>query len=236
MTTEDQNTPPEGAVLRPIQPEFIKAMAKVSLAIKEMPKSGRNDFHGYDYIRACDVHDVLRPLMADAGIAMFPSVVEHETVRVEGGRKPQWRTTLELDVTWTDGASFVTTRWVGVGEDAGDKSYYKAYTGALKYALLKTFNIGEAGADPEASHPDEQPDPDALVGRVITLLSEVTGDEMVAAFGQVAALAVTKGAKDRLVDLRPASLQGLIARLEQHEGKARAAYIEKIVEEQGNGG
>ncbi len=51
----------------------------------------------------------------------------------------------------------MTTSWVGQGLDNADKGYYKAYTGAVKYFLMKTFMIS-TGDDPELdSYRDQAP-------------------------------------------------------------------------------
>jgi|GEM_PF-5121892 len=232
MTEEATNSKPG--------PTLIKAIAKVMEAVSEMPKEGRNDFHGYDYIKASDVMDVLRPIMARHSLVSIPSVVEHTTEKFEDKRgRVQWRTTLELEVMWTDGESSLTTRWVGVGEDAGDKSYYKAYTGALKYALLKTFCIGEGGADPEASHPNEQIDLEVtrpLADQVMDLLTEVVPLARARDFARLVATASTGGRTDRLEEVGPGALEKLVTRLKSHQGDARDRYIREAAEKMGNAG
>ncbi len=218
----------------------IKAILKVMADIGRMEAEGKNDFHGYAYIKASDVHNVLRPVMAEHGLVAIPSVVSHDTQEKTDKRgRVMWRTTLELEVTWSDGESSLTTRWVGVGEDAGDKSYYTAYTGALKYALLKTFCIGEGGADPEVSHPDEthqEASREDLESRLVQLIQEVVDKDTAAAFGEVATRAASKGKYSKLADLDERNIRGLINRLQSRQGKDRAAYIRDVLESQGNAG
>jgi hypothetical protein len=45
--------------------------------------------------------------------------------------------------------------WAGQGDDGADKGVYKAYTGALKYFLMKTFLI-PTGDDPEGDSRTDQ--------------------------------------------------------------------------------
>ncbi|MEC9397048.1 MAG: ERF family protein, partial [Myxococcota bacterium] len=110
-----------------------------------------------DYIMESDLVDQLRGKLAAQGVAIFPSIREHVVSQVQDARgRAQYMATVTLDVTFIDGDSGdqMTTTWVGQGVDAGDKSYYKAYTGAFKYALLKTFLIaGEDDGNPEVRAP-----------------------------------------------------------------------------------
>jgi hypothetical protein len=75
-------------------------------------------------------------------------------------------TTVTLDVTLVDGESgdMMTTTWIGQGLDNSDKGYYKAYTGAIKYFLLKTFLIStgdEATTPMPAPHERRERHPEA---------------------------------------------------------------------------
>ena len=42
--------------------------------------------------------------------------------------------------------------WAGQGADKGDKGMYKAFTGGLKYFLMKMFML-PTGDDPEVNNP-----------------------------------------------------------------------------------
>jgi hypothetical protein len=60
-------------------------------------------------------------------------------------------TTVVVAFTFADGdtGAMFRSEWAGQGDDPADKGLYKAYTGALKYFLMKTFLI-PTGDDPEA--------------------------------------------------------------------------------------
>lgn len=145
MTEQPRYTP------RPLATKLARVLADV----RRVPKTGRNDFHKYDYATESDLVDHLRDKLAEQGVAIFPSVTDHTVAPLEGGRG-ELLATVTLDITIIDGESGdeMTTRWVGQGMDKGDKSYYKAYTGAMKYFLMKTFMIS-TGDDPEDDR--EQP-------------------------------------------------------------------------------
>jgi len=130
---------------------LARKLAQVLSEVHRVPKKGRNDFHGYDYVYESDLVDHIRDKLADHGVMIFPSVREHDVTEMQDARKRTvYLTTVTLDITLIDGESNdqFTTTWVGQGMDNGDKGYYKAYTGAIKYFLLKTFLIS-TGDDPE---------------------------------------------------------------------------------------
>lgn len=127
-------------------------MASVMAAVRHVPKNGRNNFLDYNYITEADLVDSLRGKLAEHGVAIFPSIRDHKIDTITDHRgKPQCLATVTLDLTFVDGDSGdeITTTWVGQGIDSGDKSYYKAYTGAFKYALMKTFLVTGDDDDPQ---------------------------------------------------------------------------------------
>ncbi len=140
---------------------LAQKLARVLAEVHRVPKNGRNDFHNYDYVTESDLVDHIRDKLAEQGVAIFPSVRDSKVVELEDHRKRQtFLTTVTLDVTLIDGESgdLMTTTWIGQGLDPADKGYYKAYTGALKYFLLKTFLIS-TGDDPEREEAHQAPAP-----------------------------------------------------------------------------
>ena len=127
-----------------VQRPLALKMAKIMASVRHVPKRGRHDFLNYNYITESDLIESLRGKLAAQGVALFPSIKDHTVRQVSDSRgRPQHLATVTLELTFVDGDSGdqKTTVWVGQGMDAGDKSYYKAYTSAFRYALLKTFMI-----------------------------------------------------------------------------------------------
>lgn len=118
-------------------------LASVMAEVSRVPKRGHNDFHNYDYPLESDILDAIREKLADRNVMWLPSI---ENVEREGTL-----TTVIGKVTFVDAESGEerTIGMVGTGEDKGDKGVYKAFTGAVKYCLLKTFMIS-TGDDPES--------------------------------------------------------------------------------------
>lgn len=156
---DDQEREAPAKVITMAKPLALK-MARVMSEVRHVPKNGRNDFHGYDYVCESDLVDKLRGKLAEQGVAIFPSIREHTVERTKDARgKIQYLATVTLEITFIDGESGdqVTTTWVGQGVDQGDKSYYKAYTGAFKHALLKTFLV--TASEPEQDSRMRSPGP-----------------------------------------------------------------------------
>lgn len=125
------------------KPSLYAKLAQVMLEVGRVPKSGYNSFHKYHYVTEADLVDAVREKLAKRNIILIPSapvVTRQDNV-----------TTVTMSFTFCDGESGQTQsfEWAGTGEDKGDKGLYKAYTGAVKYFLMKTFLI-PTGDDPEA--------------------------------------------------------------------------------------
>lgn len=111
--------------------------------VNRVPKNGYNSFHKYNYATESDLTESIRPILIECGLAFFTTVLEQN-------REGEF-TKVKMEFTLVDidtGEMLKSTYW-GEGQDKGDKGLYKAYTGATKYFLMKTFLI-PTGDDPEA--------------------------------------------------------------------------------------
>lgn len=121
-----------------------KLAAKIAAVMSEIgsvPKTGRNDFHSYDYSTDDDVMQSVRPVMAKHNLVALPSVRARETKQVEANNGTTLHTYITLEITLIDGDSgqSKTVLWEGEAQDGQDKGLYKAYTSGIKYWALKTF-------------------------------------------------------------------------------------------------
>lgn len=116
-------------------------LARILALIEAIPKEGRNDFHGYDYVKEDTLTQQIRPMLAAEGISL---VFGAEEIVLEDNCIAHVRCTFTLGCS--EGEPITTTVW-GAGRDAdrnhqrGDKAVYKAMTGATKYFLYKTFLV-----------------------------------------------------------------------------------------------
>lgn len=131
-------------------------LAEVLGTIKHIPKNGYNEAQRYQFVRDADVLDAVREALSERGVATLVDVAgmdvdEFQTAKQREQGGVSWMTTVWGAISFLDGDSdaVVTIGFRGTGADTGDKGYYKALTGGVKYALLKTFLI-PTGDDPEA--------------------------------------------------------------------------------------
>lgn len=133
---------------------LAKKLAAVMGAVKRIPKTGRNTFHGYDYATEADIVAAIRDELAQRHVILLPAILAR--TREPVGEKGQILTHLDMEFTFIDGETGEreTRPWLGAGTDKEDKGAYKAMTGGEKYFLLKTFLV-PTGDDPEQE--TEQP-------------------------------------------------------------------------------
>lgn len=130
---------------------LYRKIADVTAEIGRIPKNGRNSFHNYTYATESDITDALRDLLKTHGLAFLPpSVLEWQRDETVDNPKlgPRTRVLMQFELACCDTGEVYTAQLWGEGQDNSDKGFYKAYTGAVKYFLMKTFLIA-TGDDPE---------------------------------------------------------------------------------------
>lgn len=137
---------------------LVTKLAEVMGEVGRIAKTGRNNFHNYDYATEADIVESVRGAMSERGLMLLPSVEKTEWRKVPGKSGEQTVCTLTVKYRLLDGDSDSSLEFtiLGEGQDQGDKATYKALTGATKYALLKLFLI-PTGDDPENDAPRPSP-------------------------------------------------------------------------------
>ena len=119
-------------------------ISKVTDEVSVIPKNGYNGHFNYNYVREDDIIEMVRPILVKHGLVYVPNVVEQQ-------RNGEFtKVNLEFTLADVDSGETLKSNFWGEGQDKNDKGLYKAYTGATKYFLMKTFQIG-SGDDPEQS-------------------------------------------------------------------------------------
>ena len=133
---------------------LYQRIAGVMSEVSTIAKTGYNNFHHYYYATEEDVLETLRPLFTKWGLILMVTVDSVEVGRRlgEGGEVGDGdlrRVAVRFSIRSIDNPDEKgeSVFW-GEGQDKGDKGFYKAYTGAMKYWLLKTFMVS-TGDDPE---------------------------------------------------------------------------------------
>lgn len=136
---------------------IIGKLAQVMSELNRVPKRGYNKHFRYEYVMEADLVDAVRQKLADLSVMLISDVEEVSVDERSGENGTRYITAVKMRFTFVDAESGeeVSFLYVGQGEDSGDKGVYKAYTGALKYALMKNFLMG-TGDDVEADSRSEE--------------------------------------------------------------------------------
>jgi len=207
-------------------------------------KSGRNDFHKYDYASDFDVLSLVQPAMVENGLAlaMWPERIE--------GPDQDGNMAVRFLMQWQheSGAVAEPIPWYGVAQDRsskgamGDKWFNKAATAAEKYFLLKQLHI-PAGkdADPDSQSPNETAPPGSHAGaaqeanaKQAASKSNSRAYQLVDASGEVAHEFKGQGAADQVLatlegyaDSEPSIVHANRALLERAAGSKQKAFAER---------
>lgn len=130
---------------------LFKKLSEVLKAVERVPKNGWNDFHKYKYTTESDLTDGIRPILAEAGLMLWTSIEHQERnltpiynkYKLQDPPHQKWYTKVKVKfiIGCTETGETLESYYWGEGEDESDKGLYKAYTGAVKYFLMKTFLI-----------------------------------------------------------------------------------------------
>jgi ERF superfamily len=182
-----------------------KKIAKIIGAIGGIAKEGKNSQQGYAYMTDESIKSRLRPLLAEQGLAIFPSMlkIEERALQTKSGGN-NYRVTCNFRFTIVDGdtGDTMVCDWSSDADDTSDKAVNKAATAGMKYFLKSLFLIGEkddddpdsvtvetSGAPVKSSKPAPQTAPvsDANEGNVqvssITMKKNVKGKPYLVAGG-----------------------------------------------------
>ena len=147
---------PNACVVEPIgksTKNLYQRMLCVMDDIGHIQKKGYNTFHKYKYVTEADIAEKLSSLMVSHRIYMATTVLE-KSMQTLGNQNLVSVKIKVIFVNVDDTTDKMEAEFYGDGTDKGDKGVYKAITGAVKYALLKTFMIS-AGDDPEKDNSSE---------------------------------------------------------------------------------
>lgn len=124
-------------------------IAKISAEIGAISKSGRNSEQGYFFIEYAVVAAEIRAKQEEVGIAIVPQIESYtsDEVRTAKGRAGfHYLLSMTFDVINTDNPEDrMQVKWVGEATDYGDKGVNKAITSAVKYFIMRLYNISEKG-------------------------------------------------------------------------------------------
>lgn len=127
-----------------------KLLAAIASVGGKVQKTGYNKFSSYSYITESDINEAILPALLEQNLLLTTSVESAVEIPCDGSSKNRFATVQLLHkIIDTDSGEFIEFKSAGTGADTLDKAVYKAYTGACKYFLMKTFLISGDDSDPE---------------------------------------------------------------------------------------
>ena len=139
--------------------EFTELIEKVNSDKRLVPDLMKSEKgNNFRAISESAILDVIDPILKEAGwfytVQVKKSDLQIREAYGPKGKKLQFIATVEIALNFEpvylpNGDGFVHTEAVGMGIDDNDKAMGKAYTYAVKYALLKLFRL-RYGDDPDA--------------------------------------------------------------------------------------
>jgi len=126
---------------------------KVVQAVTYVQKTGDNKMQGYKYATDEEVLKHIRTALVEAGLSFSVEAtgfeITHDIPTRQGNAMKYIKIDLVCSLTDTETGYMERCQWFGAAADSGDKALYKAFTGGIKYFLMKTFLL-PTGNDPEA--------------------------------------------------------------------------------------
>lgn len=191
------------------QLNLYQKLAKITGEIGVIAKDGNNQQQKYKYIEYETIAGKFRELFSKYGVVLIPSMVEQERSTITTSRGSSGVSTVchfEFTVVNADKPDdrFVV-KWQGEAADYGDKATNKAATAAVKYYLMRQFNISSKGdEDPDSQAPEvaqKQQKPAMASVRQITAVSKLlTNKGVTSGDDRKAILGAAIGGKGAVLD------------------------------------
>lgn len=134
--------------------KIATALLAAQKAMSPVEKGGVNNYDKYAYAKLENYLSVATPALQENGISLVTSGVEIRPI--EGGRttsqgKSENGVFVVIELTALhESGQWISVQSYGEGQDRGDKSTYKALTGARKYGVAMLFSMVTSD-DPEST-------------------------------------------------------------------------------------
>lgn len=123
---------------------IAKKISLICGSINKIEQDGQNNHSGYKYISYEQLNAVLRPQLAQHGLAFYPDVNEfHEKEYTSTAGKITIRTIVKGSIVIVDSETGERESFgfVGADQDTGGKSMSQAITEGIKRAMFKLFFV-----------------------------------------------------------------------------------------------
>ena len=216
------------------QLNLYQKLAKITGEIGVIAKDGNNQQQKYKYIEYETIAGKFRELFSKYGVVLIPSMVNQERSAITTSRGSSGVSTVchfEFTVVNADKPDdrFVV-KWQGEAADYGDKATNKAATAAVKYYLMRQFNISSKGdEDPDSQTPEvaqKQQKPAMASVRQITAVSKLLANKGVTnGEDRKAILGAAIGGKGAVLD--PSKIT--VVKLKEVENRINNATLDQLL-------
>jgi len=203
--------------------EVFRRVQPIAKGRQAEQKAGGYSFRGID-----DVYAALHDLFAEVGLVVLPSTIgrEREQRPRSSGSGYNYVTHVHVRLRFlaADGSSEELDGW-GEGADTGDKSTGKAYSQAIKSALLAAFLIPT-----EASAADDPERTNSEASRAFSPQEVERASRALAAAREATTFDALVNVRRRSVELLavPLTAEGVLAPLEVHLDGLRRALESRV--------
>lgn len=116
-------------------------------------KDKKNDYDRYTYFSEAGYKELFTKLFSKNKLELSTNLDSIDDIEATDKQPFGRRANIEFRLSDIETGFYEISIYSGEGFDKGDKSLYKAYTGALKYYLANTFNVA-TGDDAEKESPE----------------------------------------------------------------------------------
>ena len=216
------------------QLNLYQKLAKITGEIGVIAKDGNNQQQKYKYIEYETIAGKFRELFSKYGVVLIPSMVEQERSAITTSRGSSGVSTVchfEFTVVNADKPDdrFVV-KWQGEAADYGDKATNKAATAAVKYYLMRQFNISSKGdEDPDSQTPEvaqkQQKPAMASVRQIIAVSKLLANKGVTSGDDRKAILGAAIGGKGAVLD--PSKIT--VVKLKEVENRINNATLDQLL-------
>ena len=216
------------------QLNLYQKLAKITGEIGVIAKDGNNQQQKYKYIEYETIAGKFRELFSKYGVVLIPSMVEQERSAITTSRGSSGVSTVchfEFTVVNADKPDdrFVV-KWQGEAADYGDKATNKAATAAVKYYLMRQFNISSKGdEDPDSQTPEvaqkQQKPAMASVRQIVEVSKRLAAKGVTSDEDRKAILGAAIGGKGAVLD--PSKVT--VVKLKEVANRIEGATLEQLL-------
>lgn len=145
----------QAEIIEPVKLNLCQKLVEIRKELKYLQKGTKS--YNFNYVKGADILSVIRPVMDNIGVLMYPKIIDPEpireiTVKTNNGTSQQFLFEAVCVCVWRDADTSevleIPFYCTGTQEDSS-KAFGSALTYTERYFLLKFFNIPTDEDDPD---------------------------------------------------------------------------------------